>query len=604
MKITGCWSTFPFLMLCLLLYGTGGSTSFDKITTNELRCLEKEMALSFKILKYKEMELKDFQRELDNLNLTEPLHRFFNPKGTLCKLCQLLIGALKKRTIRVENIARAICNIYIALSTWTLDDFCEDIIELNMPIIEYVLENSEIFSPELACTILLQNDKCYYPDSALTWRMSTPSTSLVKFPQVILRQNAKRLKILHLSDFHITPDYEIGGISNCGYPTCCKKGLGNPIGSKPAGVWGDYECDVPPWMFGTTLDHIKYAHKDIDIVYFTGDIIDHTVWQASKEQNSRLIYYTYKALYETFPNIPVFAVIGNHEAAPLNAFAPPDAPVNESLSTQWLYTLMSKAWRPWLPPDALKTVKRQGYYAHSVNKKLKIIGLNNNVCYNLNWWLLYNTAYLSEQLKFLSDELLKSEQNEQFVHILAHVPVGNEECIEPWEENYNAIVERFSHIIQGQFYGHTHTDELKIFYKNYSEPINVGYNGGSLTPYTKFNPNYKVMTVDPDSYEVIDVETYIFNLTEANQHSNLTPNWLKMYSMQEAYGLNKLSPQNFDQLVDDIFEDENLADLYWRFYVRFGDPSLEDGCDRKCKKDLICKIVTTRSMFPSKPNCR
>lgn len=138
---------------------------------------------------------------------------------------------------------------------------------------------------------------------------------------------------------------------------------------------------------------------------------------------------------------------------------------------------------------------------------------------NIRRWVLYNTTYLNEQLHFLSTELEKAEINEQFVHIITHIPVGNKECIEPWEVSYTNLIKRykldiffhngkckvfvtfrFSHIIKGQFYGHTHTDELKMFYDENQIPINVGYNGASLTPYTKYNPNYKLLIVDPNSY--------------------------------------------------------------------------------------------------------
>lgn len=67
------------------------------------------------------------------------------------------------------------------------------------------------------------------------------------------------------------------------------------------------------------------------------------------------------------------------------------------------------------------------------------------------------------------------------------------------------IIFRFSNIIKGQFYGHEHTDELKLFYdKDNETPINVGFNGASVTPYLNYNPNYKIMTVDPYTYVSYD----------------------------------------------------------------------------------------------------
>ncbi|KAJ8965914.1 hypothetical protein NQ317_014102 [Molorchus minor] len=111
----------------------------------------------------------------------------------------------------------------------------------------------------------------------------------MKIPSVNYKPQRQTLKILHLSDFHITPDYEIGGVEDCGGP-------------------------------------------DIDFV-----------------------------------------------------FAPAHQGIEKAnLSTQWIYTLLSKLWKSWLP-----------------------------------------------------NELQKAEQNKQFVHILMHAPVGNEECIEPWEVSHN-----------------------------------------------------------------------------------------------------------------------------------------------------------------------
>jgi len=33
-----------------------------------------------------------------------------------------------------------------------------------------------------------------------------------------------------------------------------------------------------------------------------------------------------------------------------------------------------------------------------------------------------------------------------------------------WALRYNAIVDRFSYLIRGQFYGHTHNDHIGIHY--------------------------------------------------------------------------------------------------------------------------------------------
>ena len=47
---------------------------------------------------------------------------------------------------------------------------------------------------------------------------------------------------------------------------------------------------------------------------------------------------------------------------------------------------------------------------------------------------------------------------------MGHIPPGHVDCVRVWSANFNAIVGRYSHIIAGQFYGHTHLDEFQLFF--------------------------------------------------------------------------------------------------------------------------------------------
>lgn len=58
--------------------------------------------------------------------------------------------------------------------------------------------------------------------------------------------------------------------------------------------------------------------KQIDYVYFTGDIIAHKNWETSRESNLDTIQEFYALLYQYFGNITVFPILGNHEAHPCN----------------------------------------------------------------------------------------------------------------------------------------------------------------------------------------------------------------------------------------------------------------------------------------------
>lgn len=55
--------------------------------------------------------------------------------------------------------------------------------------------------------------------------------------------------------------------------------------------------------------------KDIDFVYYTGDIMPHTSWKTTKEGNEEVIRNLFRKFNETF-KVPVYTVLGNHESHP------------------------------------------------------------------------------------------------------------------------------------------------------------------------------------------------------------------------------------------------------------------------------------------------
>lgn len=63
---------------------------------------------------------------------------------------------------------------------------------------------------------------------------------------------------------------------------------------------------------------ILFTLQDVDYVYFTGDIIDHGVWETSRERNNESFNQILPMLKEAFGEIPVFPILGNHESHPLN----------------------------------------------------------------------------------------------------------------------------------------------------------------------------------------------------------------------------------------------------------------------------------------------
>jgi sphingomyelin phosphodiesterase len=54
----------------------------------------------------------------------------------------------------------------------------------------------------------------------------------------------------------------------------------------PAGPNGDHMCDVPVSLEESMYNAIKTIVPDAKFTLFTGDIVDHAVWETSKSQNT------------------------------------------------------------------------------------------------------------------------------------------------------------------------------------------------------------------------------------------------------------------------------------------------------------------------------
>lgn len=402
------------------------------------------------------------------------------------------------------------------------------------------------------------------------------------------------MKILQLTDIHYDPNYEVNGNAACAEPTCCRKGQNKTGVTKLAGYWGDYgDCDTPWHAVEDALQHITDTHSEFDYVYFTGDIIDHGVWETSKEGNIDSLDKIYRKISETFV-VPVYPILGNHEPHPLNQFAPRSV-TREDLSTQWLYEYLSDLWigYGWIPESAKATILQGGFYTVSPKDGFRVIVLNSNVCYSYNWWLLYAPQDPDGQLQWLADTLLEAEKNRESVHILTHIPASDKNCLFTWKREYHKIVARFSHIIKAQFNGHTHFDELQVFYDEEKKPINIAWNGGSLTSYTQLNPNYKIYDVDGKDLRVINYQNWMYNLSAANLYPNERPSWYKSYSFKEEYDLEDLSVESLNGFLVNASRSDSVLNTYYNHFFKHAQPRLKSECTSSCKEQYLCRAVAS-----------
>ena len=103
---------------------------------------------------------------------------------------------------------------------------------------------------------------------------------------------------------------------------------------------------------------------------------------------------------------------------------PTDGEVDSPVSGAWLYNgVADLAWAKHINSEDLQTFRRNGFYSTLVRPGLRIISINTNFCAGENFFLLLGFADPAGQLAWLAEELLRSEEAGEKVHILGHHPL-------------------------------------------------------------------------------------------------------------------------------------------------------------------------------------
>ncbi|XP_045400244.1 acid sphingomyelinase-like phosphodiesterase 3a isoform X2 [Lemur catta] len=294
-----------------------------------------------------------------------------------------------------------------------------------------------------------------------------------------------------------------------------------------------------------------------------------------------------------FPNIKVFPALGNHDYWPQDQL-----PVVSSK----VYNAVANLWKPWLDEEAVRTLRGGGFYSQKVgtNPNLRIISLNTNLYYGPNVMTL-NKTDPANQFEWLESTLNSSQQNKEQVYIIAHVPVGylpSSRSITAMREYYNEklinIFRKYSDIIAGQFYGHTHRDSIMVLSDTKGSPITSLFVAPAVTPVKSVlekqtnNPGVRLFQYDPRDYKLLDMWQYYLNLTEANLKGE--SNWKLEYILTQTYGIKDLQPESLYGLAKQftILNSKQFMKYYNYYFVSYDSSII---CDKTCKAFQICAIM-------------
>ncbi|KAF9116534.1 hypothetical protein BGX27_001828 [Mortierella sp. AM989] len=417
--------------------------------------------------------------------------------------------------------------------------------------------------------------------------------------------SGQHVDVLHLSDWHVDEHYEAGAEAGCDKPTCCRKYADSPLTpTRSASSWGDYNCDTPVKL---TQNLLSQASKvaNVSFAIMTGDVPPHDVWLATKESVLAVEEHAYGVM-ATLP-AKIYPTVGNHETAPSSMFPTPSSGGDIS----WLYSSLADDWSRWLPSDAVSSVKNYGAYTASPAPGLRIISLNTNFCYRINFYLYANTKDHDPngEIQWLIKQLQAAEDAGERVWIIGHIAPSMSDCLRDWSSLYYQVIQRYSpHVVAEQFFGHSHFDDFALYYgpgaKSSQNAISTAWIGPSVTPYTNLNPGFRVYKADSKSWNVYDSQTYIANLDQAASWdaSGSSPNWHMEYSAREAYGAYvpiaenaPLSASWWHEVTAAFEKNDKAFQQYWTY--RGKSANLQPACaaGSTCPTDIICNLRAGKS---------
>lgn len=386
---------------------------------------------------------------------------------------------------------------------------------------------------------------------------------------------------------------------------------------------------MPKEQWETAVAGMLAVDNVPDFIIFSGDFVHFPARNASdltKEVILETVLSLTNTMQSSFPGIKLFPCLGNHDYSPSNNWP------SQLEHSAWLYGALADAWRPWLPAAALATLNQTGWYAaDAIPGKLRVLALNTN------YWAAENQftdvpdmdGLAHQQIVWLEDELEQARKDGVKVYINGHHPavgVFADTGIEVdglWplhSMRYMVLTQRYADIIEGQFYGHDHVDEVRVINEcRYAQPdgavssvqscdgkaSGVIYIGPAMTNCN--DPSFRVWEYDKESFVLQDYQQYHYQEAAVHNKDSDTAgvrdvvardgsvgatnrSWPLHYRWADTYGhtMTDLSAASWKAELSRISVNGSVAERA-AFFARRG----FSKCDAHCQTFYFCNVVHT-----------
>jgi sphingomyelin phosphodiesterase acid-like 3 len=352
-----------------------------------------------------------------------------------------------------------------------------------------------------------------------------------------------------------------------------------------------YGCDAP-WSLIQSGILAASSHAS-SFVLMTGDYSRHGLDQVADTNRSTakrgavaeiLRNVTLELQAHLAPGTIILPVLGNNDVLPdyyLDVVDRKSAQL-ESFADTLLHLKV-------LTQEEAALFRYGGYYG-------KTIGQIRILCLNTVVYSVEHTPKLPDYNNDPYDQFTWMEQELQThdnVYIVGHIPptISSYAHDDMWEERYRIlyeqIIQRHALNVRAQLFGHFHDNEFRMH-----SPNMCMFMGPSITPVYNNNPAYRVIHYATSNGQLQDMDTYVFNVSDAS-----TTSWLKLDSFVQVYDLDDMTPSSIQKgIIDAILHKDPTVLNKFLFNYKYGlyshamQTCLANGID-SCSSDWYCTLT-------------
>jgi sphingomyelin phosphodiesterase acid-like 3 len=379
-------------------------------------------------------------------------------------------------------------------------------------------------------------------------------------------RSAATLNILFFNDIHLEQAYvPTGTVSDH-----CREANPAPNASY---AFGQYGCDCPRLLLASLFASAPRLVPSPDYIFFAGDAPPHYFDQTRDDVLN--FYDLINQMFDaTYPGVPVYTAIGNHDFVPTWGAFETD-PGDFASLVQALTTLTE---------SEKATYRQGGYYYHDFGN-LRILFLN-TVIYSRNTTDPDPWGQFAWMDSVCSEALSLGMK----IGVVCHIPPGVQKVgqdqgwFTQFIESYHDRVQKYN--IRFSLNGHSHLDEFLP--SEQSDAALYFLSAPSVSPVDGNNPGYRLYQIDDGG--VVNYQQFYADIL-TNPARDL--NWQLEYDFRETYNATDASPESLRKVADWIQQDPRGR---WKYMEMMYDRAIQDGSFYYCQM----KCTTIEEMY----NCR